>query len=94
MPSVTARASTRLIEDRKRRGLSDNYKPRLSRRDGRIVLEFATQPAAEDSVATTQGLNLFVARDVADDLNGVVIDLQSSSGSERLVLLKGRRRSK
>jgi hypothetical protein len=90
MPSVTARATRRLIEDRQRRGLPDTFAPRLSRRDGRLVLDFATKPADEDRVSTNHGLSLFIAPDVSDDPDNAVVDLQRKDGSDRLVLLRGR----
>ena len=90
MPSITARAASRLIEDRKRRGLADTYEPRLSRKGGKIVLGFAVEPAAEDLVAAGRGIRLFVAPDVTDDLNNAVVDLQKRDDGERLMLLKPR----
>jgi hypothetical protein len=90
MPSVTARATRRLIEDRKRRGLPETFAPRLSRREGRLVLDFATQPAAEDKVSNDHGLSLYMAPEVADDPDHAVVDLQKKDGADRLVLLRGR----
>jgi Fe-S cluster assembly iron-binding protein IscA len=90
MTSVTDRATRRLIEDRQRRGLPDTFAPRLSRRDGRIVLDFASKPADDDRVATTGGLRLFVAPDVADSLNDAVVDVQQRDGRDRLVVLRNR----
>jgi len=90
MPSVTARATHRLIEDRKRRGLPETFAPRLSRRDGRLVLDFAAKPAAEDKVSTDHGLSMFMAPDVAEDPEHVIVDLQEKNGADRLVLLRGR----
>jgi Fe-S cluster assembly iron-binding protein IscA len=90
MPSITTRATTRLIEDRKRRGLPDTFAPRLSRREGRIVLDFATKPAPDDRVSTTDGMSLFVASDVAEDIDNTVVDIRTRDGRERLVLLRTR----
>ncbi len=90
MPTITARASDRLIEDRKRRGLPDNLNPRLSRREGRIVLDFAAEPAADDQVATNDVMSIFVAENVTKDLGKAVVDLETLNGKERLILRRAR----
>jgi Fe-S cluster assembly iron-binding protein IscA len=90
MTSVTDRATRRLIQDRQRRGLPDTFAPRLSRRDGKIVLDFAPQPADQDRVSTHGGMRLFVAPDVAESLANAVVDVRQRDGGERLVVLKNR----
>jgi Fe-S cluster assembly iron-binding protein IscA len=90
MTSVTDRATRRLIEDRQRRGLPDTFAPRLSRRDGKIVLDFASQPADKDRVTTHGDIRLFVAPDVAETLADAVVDVRQRDGGERLVVLHNR----
>ncbi len=90
MPAITERATNRLAETRKLRGLPNSYVPRLSRRAGKVVLDFRTQPAPDDRVANSGGMRLFVSPAVAPNLEDTVVDVQEKDGSQRLVLLRAR----
>ena len=90
MPAISARAVRRLIEDRKRRGLPDTYEPRLTRKDGKVVLGFTKEPGADDQVAAGRGIRLYMAPDVVRDLDHTVVDVQERDGRERLMLVRNR----
>jgi Fe-S cluster assembly iron-binding protein IscA len=92
MPTITQRASERLAEARKRRGLPASYAARLSRRDGKLVLDFTPTPPADDPVAAEGEMRLFVDPAVAADLEAVSVDVQERGGRERLVLRRAHAR--
>jgi Fe-S cluster assembly iron-binding protein IscA len=90
MPAITRRATERLVQTRKNRGFPDTYAARLSRRDGRLVLEFTDHPEAEDRVSAEGGVQLLLDPAVATDLDGALVDVREQDGKERLVLLRSR----
>jgi hypothetical protein len=92
MPAITERATRRLVEARRRRGLPETYTPRLSRRAGKLVLDFATSPAVDDLVSMEGGLTLFVSPAVGKDLDDVVVDVDEKDGAQRLILMRDRSR--
>ena len=86
MPAVTERATKRLAEVRKRRGFPDSYAARLSRREGKLVLDFTDKPADDDHVAAEGEVRVLLDSAVADDLKETYLDVQERDGAEALVL--------
>jgi Fe-S cluster assembly iron-binding protein IscA len=90
MPAITRRATERLVQTRKSRGFPDTYTARLSRREGKLVLDFTDRPGADDRVSAEGGLQLLLDPAVAADLDGALVDVREQDGKERLVLLRSR----
>ena len=90
MLQVTDRAAAVLKEARSLQGVPGNFglrvKPPESDSKSGIQLEFTEGPATGDEVGETNGLRLFVAREIAEPLAEQAIDTQDSTSGSNLVL--------
>jgi Fe-S cluster assembly iron-binding protein IscA len=60
--------------------------PRFARQSGQIKLGFASSPEPGDAVVEAAGMQLFVAKDIANTLEAAVVDVQERDGKRVLVL--------
>jgi Fe-S cluster assembly iron-binding protein IscA len=91
MLRLTNDASAAVADMRTERGLSEEYGLRLytaTSDDGQraIRLEFVETPRKGDEVADADNARVFVARELADALDGRVLDVTQDDADPRLVL--------
>jgi Fe-S cluster assembly iron-binding protein IscA len=83
MLQITSRAAAVLSEERAQRGIPDSFGLRVqeerSNSTGSLRLEFAAAPAPGDEVGETEGVQLFIAPEVADALSEQAIDAADGS---------------
>ncbi|MEW5989996.1 MAG: hypothetical protein AB1736_01445 [Chloroflexota bacterium] len=83
---LTPEATSHLVRVRRKRGLDDQNGARFVSRGTGVGLTFAAAPEPGDRVIDQKDIPVFVARDVADALDGSVIDARLEQGTSVLVL--------
>ena len=92
MLRMTDKAAALLDETRRRSGLAGDVGLRISGggsgngRSASFRLTFATGPGPADVVLRGVGAPVFVASDVAEQLDSAVLDADEQGGTARLVL--------
>ena len=86
---LTPGARDHLIRTRTDRKISERAGARLSYRDGRVGLTFATSPVSTDTVMSADGIDVYIARELADKLSGARIDTRQEHEREVLVFFRG-----
>jgi Fe-S cluster assembly iron-binding protein IscA len=90
MLRITPKATDHLLRVRGEKGLDANSVPRLIRRDGRLVLTWASGPESGDRAVDGGRVTTLVAPTAADLLEDSTIDVTAEDG--RSVLVVARRR--
>jgi Fe-S cluster assembly iron-binding protein IscA len=85
MLQLTTDATNHLRAASARRDNGDRT-PRFARRSGQIKLGFASSPEPGDAIVETSGMQLFIAKDIADTLDAAVVDVQERDGKRVLVM--------
>jgi Fe-S cluster assembly iron-binding protein IscA len=84
MVRVTPQAARHLSETRDQRGLSRKAGVRFVRHGSGVGLTFSGQPAPGDTKITAPGIEVFLAPEIADKLDGSTIDVGESEGQTKL----------
>ena len=86
---VTPSARDHLVRTRTGRKIDYRARARFSTRNGKVGLSFVLSPASSDVVVNANGMEVLVAREVAERLAGGMIDTrQDPEGEEVLVFLR------
>lgn len=86
MLQLTPEATSHLVRVRRKRGLDDQNGARFVSRGAGVGLTFAAAPEPGDRVIEQKDIPVFVAREVAEALDGSVIDARLEQGTSVLVL--------
>jgi Fe-S cluster assembly iron-binding protein IscA len=90
MLTLSEAAATLLGEARARQGIPDDALLRVAAASGQeqgLRLGFVDQPQAGDQTGTAHGMKMCVAADVADDLEGTAIDVETIGDDTQLVIV-------
>jgi Fe-S cluster assembly iron-binding protein IscA len=90
MLRLTTEAAEHLIRVRRERHLETTAMPRFIRRDGRLKLTFANEPASGDRVIADRRISALVANSASDLLDAATIDVKSADGTTRLTVHRNR----
>ncbi|HEX5589813.1 MAG TPA: hypothetical protein VFX65_05950 [Candidatus Limnocylindrales bacterium] len=86
MLQLTPDATSHLVRVRRKRGLDDQNGARFVSRGTGVGLTFTAGPEPGDEVIDQADIAVFVAREVAEALDGSVIDARLEQGRSVLVL--------
>jgi Fe-S cluster assembly iron-binding protein IscA len=86
MLQLTPEATSHLVRVRRKRGLDDQNGARFFSRGTGVGLTFAAAPEPGDRVIDQKDIAVFVAPEVAEALDGSVIDARIEQGKSVLVL--------
>lgn len=90
MLHVTQDATNHILQLRKERKLGDQA-PRFVASGNGLGLTFASKPKRGDTVVELEELPIYLAPDVANALDGSVIDAREEDGKRILVLKRNKR---
>jgi Fe-S cluster assembly iron-binding protein IscA len=90
MLQITSNAARHLIKVRGERGVDARSGVRLVRRGGRVGITFVGTPATGDQVIAGDGINVFIAAEVADVLDDSTLDARDDGGRTALVMRHAR----
>jgi hypothetical protein len=82
---ITTEATQHLVRLRQRRGFGAGDGVRILRDSGRLGLTFAARPERDDHVVETPEIDIYLAPNVSEQMNGSVMDTREVDGKVSLV---------
>jgi Fe-S cluster assembly iron-binding protein IscA len=86
MIKVTPRAARHLVRMRRSRGFSPKAGARFVRMSNGVGISIFGRPKPDDRVIEATGIDVYAGRDVAEKLEGSILDATEQQGATELVL--------
>ena len=86
MARITKDATRHLKRLHAEKGLDGEASVRILRRSGRLGMTFSEAPQDGDTRLDQDGVHVYIARELADPLDGSVIDVEMGGERPRLVV--------